>query len=128
MDIYRERACLVALLTSLYPSYGAFNDPEYPDWLVVHIETPEGLMAWHVHPEDRDLFANLEIREVPRMDFSTPEEKYQRMKRLQDSTLQAPLVSQTSLAEAPKGRAKLDSLLLSYARVSKATAAHMRAW
>lgn len=128
MDIYRERACLVALLTSLYPSYGAFNDPEYPDWLVVHIETPEGLMAWHVHPEDRDLFEGLEVRNVPRMDFSTPEEKYQRMKKLQDSCAQTSLVAQTMTAEAPKGRAKLDSLLLSYARVQKPVTASVRAW
>ena len=128
MDIYRERAHLVALLTSLYPSYGAFNDPEYPDWLVVHIETPEGLMAWHVHPEDRDLFEGLEVRNVPRMDFSTPEEKYQRMKKLQDSCAQTSLVAQTMTAEAPKGRAKLDSLLLSYARVQKPVTASVRAW
>lgn len=128
MDIYRERACLVALLTSLYPSYGAFNDPEYPDWLVVHIETPEGLMAWHVHPEDKDLFAGLETRNVPRMDFSTPEEKYERMKKLQDSAVNTSLVAQAVVPESPKGRAKLDSLLLSYARVTKATTASVRAW
>lgn len=128
MDIYRERACLVALLTSLYPSYGAYNDPEYPDWLVVHVETPEGLMAWHTHPEDKDLFENLPVVDVPRTDFSTPEEKYQRMKKLQDSAVPVPLLSVTSNTSAPKGRAKLDSLLLSYATVKKTATAHVRAW
>lgn len=128
MDIYRERACLVALLTSLYPSYGAFNDPEYPDWLVVHIETPEGLMAWHVHPEDRDLFENLQVVDVPRTDFSSVDEKYERMKKLQDSFVTAPLATQAVVTDSPKGRAKLDSLLLSYARVVKPSTASTRAW
>lgn len=128
MDIYRERACLVALLTSLYPSYGAYNDPDYPEWLVVHIETPEGLMSWHIKPEDKDLFENLTIVETPRTDFSTPDEKYERMKKLQDACVRTSLVTQTLVSEALKGRAKLDSLLLSYASPVKPSVASKRAW
>lgn len=128
MDIYRERAHLVALLTSLYPSCGAYNDPENPDWLVVYVETPAGQMSWHISPDDEDLFKSLRRCETYEWDGHTTEAKYQRMQALQNSSVQSPLVAQTALSEAPKGRAKLDSLLLSYARTTKVSAAPVRAW
>lgn len=128
MDIYRERAHLVALLTSLYPSCGSYNDPENPDWLVVYVETPSGQMSWHIHPDDEDLFPNLQRCATYEWDGHTTETKYERMKELQNSAVTAPLATQAVSAESPKGRAKLDSLLLSYARVTKTSGAPTRVW
>lgn len=126
MDIYRERACLVALLTSLYPSCGAYNDPQEPDWLVVYVETPEGQMSWHIHPDDEDLFKDLKRCDVYEWDGHSTDTKYERMSKLQHSSSAASLVSQSFASESPKGRAKLDSLLLSYASVTRASTPAVR--
>ena len=41
-DIYRERAHLVALAASLYPSVRAYSDPNEPEWSVVYVDSPAG--------------------------------------------------------------------------------------
>lgn len=84
INIYRERAHLVALLAALYPSHIGYTDPDEPDWPVVIIETPNGQMSWHIAPDDVDLFTH--VRPTDRAcrgwDGHTTEEKYDRIRLL----------------------------------------------
>lgn len=82
MNIYRERAHLVAHLASLYPSTIGLTDPNEPDWPVVTIDTLEGQMTWHVSVDDLDLFEHVERSLDPEWDGHTTEEKYERLRAL----------------------------------------------
>lgn len=86
-SVYRERAHLVAYLTSEHPSTIGYTDPAEPDWAVVTIETPQGQMSWHVAPDDMDLFGHVP-REAPKRpwDGHSTEEKYARLRRLTDGS------------------------------------------
>jgi len=110
MSIYRERAHLVAFLTTLYPSVGSYNDPEEPDFCVVYVESPVGQLRWHIHPDDMDLFEGLRIVEHHQWDGHTTDEKYQKLKNF-TQLRQAPL--QVLNMDTP-GRKKLDALLGDY--------------
>lgn len=111
LSIYRERAHLVAFLTTLYPSVGAYNDPEEPEYCVVYVETPVGQMSWHIHPDDMDLFEGLCIDTDHMWDGHSTREKYQ---RLHNFTMirRMPTVA-TSETPTP-GRMRLDGLLAGY--------------
>lgn len=82
--VYRERAHLVALLATIYPSYIGRTDPETPDWPVVTVELPTGQACWHVAARDMDLFAH--VQPTPRYargwDGHGTEEKYRRIAEL----------------------------------------------
>lgn len=85
MNVFRERAALVAFLTNIYPASIAYNDPDEPDWPVVYVETPEGQLSWHIHEDDLDLFNGVDIRrgaDAPAWDGHSTDEKYQRLSRL----------------------------------------------
>jgi hypothetical protein len=60
-DLYRERAHLVALLATHYPSVLSYNDPREPDWPVIYVDTPEGHLSWHIAPSDLDLFGHVPV-------------------------------------------------------------------
>ncbi len=77
-SVYRERAHLVALLASMYPS-GLDHDPAEPEYVVMIVELPTGQVSWHIAPEDTDLFPH--VRGLPRKawDGHTTEEKYERV-------------------------------------------------
>lgn len=81
---YRERAQLVALLASLYPSHIGHNDLAEPDWAVVIIEAPTGQLSWHVSPTDLPLFSHVQrtTRICRSWDGHTTEEKYERVRDL----------------------------------------------
>jgi hypothetical protein len=86
MGIYRERACLVAYLASIWPSYIGYTDSSEPDWKVVTICTDEGQMCWHISPDDEDLFGDVDRHNQPSERFiwdgHTTEEKYERLRAL----------------------------------------------
>lgn len=80
MNIYRERASLIAFLASVYGGTIGFTDEGEPDWPVVTIESPYGQMTWHVSPDDVDLFDFLPEDETALWDGHTTEEKYERLR------------------------------------------------
>jgi uncharacterized protein (DUF433 family) len=87
--VYRERAQLVAVLASLFPSVWAYSDPAAPEWPVVYVDTPRGQCSWHLSQDDLDLFGHVE--QVPaddpraRWDGHSTEEKYERLAELAKS-------------------------------------------
>ena len=111
VSIYRERAHLVAFLTTLYPSVGAYNDPEEPEYCVVYVETPVGQMSWHIHPSDMDLFEGLRIVESHVWDGHSTEEKYQ---KLHTFTMIRRMPGQSTADTPTPGRMRLDGLLARY--------------
>lgn len=80
--LYRERAVLVAWLSTRYPCAYNFSDPESPDWPVVFVETMEGQVSWHVAPADMGLFAHVRRDDTVVWDGHSTEEKYARIERL----------------------------------------------
>lgn len=86
MDIYSERAHLVALLTRLYPAVLAYSDPNEPEWPVIYVDSPAGQLSWHLSKDDLHLFQGVPIVEPvdPRAqwDYHTTEEKYRRLRAL----------------------------------------------
>lgn len=110
MSIYRERAHLVAFLTTLYPSVGAYNNPDYPEYLVVYVELPVGQMSWQVHPDDVDLFDGLQIVENHVWDGHTTEEKYRKLRNF-TALRRMPVMAPQS---PTPGRSRLDGLLADY--------------
>lgn len=83
-SVYRERAHLVALLATAYPSHIGHNDPAEPEWAVITVEGPTGQMSWHVSPEDMDLFRHVRpttAADAP-WDGHSTDEKYDRLRRI----------------------------------------------
>jgi hypothetical protein len=81
---YRERAHLVALLATWYPSHIGHTDPAAPDWAVVTVELPTGQACWHVATDDMDLFRHVQstLYYARGWDGHTTDEKYQRIVQL----------------------------------------------
>lgn len=120
-SLYRERAHLVAHLSTVYPSVGCYNDPEEPGWLVVFIETPVGQMSWYIAPDDTDLFEGICIVDKYEWDGHSTDEKY---RKLQNFTSLKRLPSQ--LQQSPIGNQnRLDTMLMTYA--SRHVSAALRA-
>jgi hypothetical protein len=80
-DVYRERAELVALLASRFPSVIWRNDAD-PDWPIIYIETPEGQLSWHLNFTDMDLFDHVPRVNTNQWDGHSTAEKYRRVRRL----------------------------------------------
>ena len=64
-NVYRERARLVAFLSTKYPSHLAeASDAEEGFHHVVCVHAPTGQMAWHIADRDRDdFFQHLDVVE-----------------------------------------------------------------
>lgn len=58
--VYRERARLIANLAARYPAVISANDPKLPDFPVIYIDTPAGQISYHIHPDNLDLYADVE--------------------------------------------------------------------
>lgn len=82
MNIYRERAYLVAHLAALYPSTIGVTDPSEPDWAVVIVNGPGGQMSWHIARDDLKLFEHVPWDNEAAWDGHTTEEKYERLRAL----------------------------------------------
>ncbi|MFB7589344.1 hypothetical protein [Streptomyces sp. NPDC056169] len=82
--IYRERAHLVALLATHYPSHIGYTDPDAPDWAVLIIEAPGCQLSWHIAPRDMDLFGHVRATSVisRAWDGHTTDQKYERIRTL----------------------------------------------
>lgn len=78
MDIYRERAYLVAHLARLYDAHWAV-DPDEPDWPVICIHGPGGQMCWHIAQADVELFPDSLKVKPNDWDGHTTAEKYKRL-------------------------------------------------
>lgn len=77
--LYRERAHLVAYLTTVYDSTAGYTDPVATDWLVVTVNLPEGQATWHIAAADVDLFGHVARADVP-WDGHDTAEKYRRLR------------------------------------------------
>lgn len=87
--VYRERAHLVALLATAYPSHIGYNDPAEPEWAVITVEGPTGQMTWHVAPDDLDLFRHVRqttAKDAP-WDGHSNGKKYERLRRIIDGAV-----------------------------------------
>lgn len=87
MDVYRERAHLLALLAAVAGrsnAWIAYSDPAEPDWPVLTIVDETGQMCWHLAPSDLDLFdvRHVQLASPPAWDGHSTEEKYERLRRL----------------------------------------------
>lgn len=82
-NVYRDRAHLIALLTTHYPAIVG-RDPAAPDWPVVYIETPAGQLSWHIAPDDMDLFSHLRGTDRNPWDGHSTDEKHRRIRMLID--------------------------------------------
>lgn len=86
MDVYAERAHLVAYLASRFPAVLAYSDPGQPEWLVITVATPAGQMTWHLSPSDLDLVAHVPLvpADDPRAawDGHDTATKYERLRAL----------------------------------------------
>ena len=82
MDVYSERAELVALLAKIFPSWVG-TDPTEPDWPVVYVQLPTGQCSWHISPGDwAEIFAHLKLSvDGPPWDGHTTGQKYRRIRR-----------------------------------------------
>lgn len=79
---YRERAHLVALLASHYPSVIApALDLDEPGWWIAYLVIGGRQASWHISPRDAGLFAHVERVEPDdrraQWDGHTTEQKYQ---------------------------------------------------
>lgn len=89
--LYRERADLLAYLAAAHPGrcwLGA-TDPAQPGWPVLTVQADTGQMCWHIAPADLELFEHVpwarpgpQEDRPPAWDGHSPEEKYQRLRRL----------------------------------------------
>lgn len=78
-DVYRERACLVAYLATLFPARW-WSDPAQPDWPIVYLETPAGQLSWHIAACDVELFPALPtVTGRNPWDGHDTDEKYRRL-------------------------------------------------
>lgn len=78
-SVYRERAALTALLAACYPSTLGHTDPQEPDWAVLIVNMPSGQAAWHISPDDMDLFGHVDRTDVDLWDGHTTAQKYERI-------------------------------------------------
>lgn len=84
--VYEERDRLVALISSLYPSYIAIDEDSEDGFKnVVYIETPEGQLSWHIADKEVPLFSHLVVKDN-NWDGHTTEEKYERIENLINRT------------------------------------------
>lgn len=90
-ELYRERAQLVALLSSQYRSKIVYNSDPSTDWPIVFVEAPTGQLSWYINPNDMDLFEHVVptvyLNEGERVwDGHSTEEKYRRIRKLTELT------------------------------------------
>lgn len=81
-EVYNERDRLVALISSIYPSYLAIDETGEDGFKnVVYIDTPCGQLSWHIQDDELSLFGHLVVKEN-NWDGHTTEEKYKRIEQL----------------------------------------------
>ena len=81
LDLYRERAYLIAALSKLFPA-SLETDPDEPLWPVCIIHLPAGQASWHISPDDMDLFSHLRAYPGRIYDGHSTKQKYARLKAL----------------------------------------------
>lgn len=81
---YRERDQLVALISSIWPSWLGRHEGEWQDaWRnIVYVQTPAGQLSWHIHDSEMPLFDHLAFDASKPWDGHTTEEKYERIRKL----------------------------------------------
>lgn len=90
--LYRERAHLIAALTTRWPSVLAPAE-DLPGWWIAYVHGPAGQMTWHINPADLDLVDHVDRVPVtdPRAawDQHDTAEKYRRLAAAARSTTTA---------------------------------------
>ncbi|WP_329271888.1 hypothetical protein [Streptomyces sp. NBC_01451] len=82
LDIYAERAHLLAVMVALFGGALSYTDPQTPDWPVLYVESPTGQLSWHIHPDDVWLFPNVPVVDNYPWDKHTTRVKYKRVRNL----------------------------------------------
>lgn len=78
-EVYNERDRLVALISSIYPSYIAIDESAEDGFKnVVYIDSPKGQLSWHIADKEVELFSHLSVKDN-NWDGHTTEEKYERI-------------------------------------------------
>ncbi|MBF6515557.1 hypothetical protein IU421_14890 [Nocardia cyriacigeorgica] len=129
---YRDRAEVVAVLASIFPSQMADQDPETPGWPLLFLDTPEGQLSWHINPSDLDLFNTeryaLALDEdpaaAPVWDGHTNEQKSARLHRL--ATCYQPADFLVDQHEVDVLRARVAELEADHARLVEDVASTVR--
>lgn len=76
--LYRERAHLLALLATLYPSHLQYTTEE-PDYASLFISLPTGQTSWYISDDDVDLFTHVRTDLLESWDGHTVEERAKRV-------------------------------------------------
>ncbi|MFF8283315.1 hypothetical protein ACF06W_11400 [Streptomyces albus] len=81
---YREVAYLLGGYVALFGGVLSHSDPVNPKWPMLFIETPEGQCCWPIHPDNTDVFQQLNVPYVEGYpwDGHTTEENYLRIEAL----------------------------------------------
>ncbi|MGW3153743.1 hypothetical protein [Streptomyces sp. NPDC001089] len=82
IDVYTERAHLLAVLAALFGGVFSYTDPLTPGWPVLYIESPTGQLSWHIHPDNVWLFPRVPVVEDYPWDRHTTRAKYKRVRQL----------------------------------------------
>ncbi|MFE2539022.1 hypothetical protein [Actinacidiphila glaucinigra] len=82
IDIYTERAHLLAVLVALFGGVLSYADRSNPGWPVLYIESPAGQLSWHINPEDVWLFDQVPVIEDYPWDRHTTVAKYRRVREV----------------------------------------------
>ncbi|MEU0215018.1 hypothetical protein ABZ281_07790 [Streptomyces sp. NPDC006265] len=82
IDVYTDRAHLLAVLVALFGGALSFTDPLTPGWPVLYVECPTGQLSWHIHPDDVWLFNNVPVVDDYPWDQHTTRVKCKRIRSL----------------------------------------------
>lgn len=84
---YQDRARAAALWAALFPATLCANDPHLPTMPVLYVETPEGQVSWHIHPDELGEFPHVPVvapdaPDAPVWDGHSTAEKNARLRRV----------------------------------------------
>lgn len=79
MNLYEQRARLIALLARVFGGVISYSDPEWPDWPVVYAELPTGQVSFHLHPENVAFLPFLPVVPDYPWDGHTRQEAFERL-------------------------------------------------
>ncbi|MGW3860674.1 hypothetical protein ACWEDZ_04230 [Streptomyces sp. NPDC005047] len=82
LDIYTERAHLLAVLVALFGGVLSHTDLDTPGWPVLYVEGPTGQLSWQIHPDDVWLFEKVPVVDNYPWDRHSTRTKYRRLRKL----------------------------------------------
>lgn len=84
IGVYTQRATLLGGYVAMFGGVFSYIDKATPGWPVLYIETPEGQVSQHTHPDDVRVYEGLNVPVVDDYpwDGHSKTEAYQRLRRL----------------------------------------------